>query len=139
MEFRLIALDMDGTLLDAAGRVPDSFWEVLAEARSRGIAVAPASGRQLATLRSMFTGDRDPGTFIAENGTKAPGFVKLVADSDTGQVLGLHMVGPYASEVIWGASVILETELSVADLRQVVIPHPTVSELIREAAWAIKA
>ena len=69
MEFRLIALDMDGTLLDAAGRVPDSFWEVLAEARSRGIAVAPASGRQLATLRSMFTGDRDPGTFIAENGT----------------------------------------------------------------------
>ena len=79
------------------------------------------------------------GRFIAENGTKAPGFVKLVADSDTGQVLGLHMVGPYASEVIWGASVILETELSVADLRQVVIPHPTVSELIREAAWAIKA
>lgn len=69
MEFRLIALDMDGTLLDAAGRVPDSFWDVLAEARSRGIAVAPASGRQLATLRSMFTGEHDPGTFIAENGT----------------------------------------------------------------------
>lgn len=69
MQFRLIALDMDGTLLDAAGRIPDTFWEVLTEARSRGIAVAPASGRQLATLRSMFTGEHDPGTFIAENGT----------------------------------------------------------------------
>lgn len=69
MDFRLIALDMDGTLLDAGGRVPESFWDVLAEARSRGIAVAPASGRQLATLRSMFSGERDPGTFIAENGT----------------------------------------------------------------------
>ncbi|RSZ65650.1 HAD family hydrolase [Corynebacterium hylobatis] len=69
MEFRLIALDMDGTLLDPEGRIPDTFWEVLTEARSRGIAVAPASGRQLATLRSMFPGEHDPGTFIAENGT----------------------------------------------------------------------
>ncbi|GAB3694979.1 HAD family hydrolase [Corynebacterium nasicanis] len=65
MEFRIIALDMDGTLLDAAGQIPDSFWPVLAELRARGVAVAPASGRQLATLQAIFPGD----TFIAENGT----------------------------------------------------------------------
>ena len=65
MEFRIIALDMDGTLLDAAGRIPDSFWPVLEELRSRGVAVAPASGRQLATLQEIFPGD----TYIAENGT----------------------------------------------------------------------
>lgn len=79
------------------------------------------------------------GRFVAENGVKAPGFVKLVADKNTQQVLGIHMLGSYASEIIWGASVVVETELSITDLRQVVIPHPTVSELIREAAWAIKA
>jgi len=65
MEFKIIALDMDGTLLDAAGQIPDSFWPVLEELRARGVAVAPASGRQLATLQAIFPGD----TFIAENGT----------------------------------------------------------------------
>lgn len=65
MEFRIIALDMDGTLLDAAGQIPDSFWPVLDELRARGVAVAPASGRQLATLQAIFPAD----TFIAENGT----------------------------------------------------------------------
>lgn len=65
MEFRIIALDMDGTLLDAAGQIPDSFWPVLDELRARDVAVAPASGRQLATLQAIFPGD----TFIAENGT----------------------------------------------------------------------
>lgn len=65
MQFRLIALDMDGTLLDADGRIPDSFWEVYGELRARGVTVAPASGRQLATLQAMFPADS---SFIAENG-----------------------------------------------------------------------
>ena len=55
------------------------------------------------------------------------------------QLLGLIVLGSYASEMIWCASVVLETELSVNDLRQIVFPHPTVSELIREAAWAVNA
>ena len=79
------------------------------------------------------------GRFVAEQGLKAPGSAKLVYDADTLRVLGIHVLGAYASEMIWGASVVLETELSVLDLRQVVFPHPTVSELIREAAWAAKA
>ena len=79
------------------------------------------------------------GRFVAENGLKAPGAAKLVYDADTLQVLGLTVLGSYASEMIWGASVVLETELNVTDLRQVVFPHPTVSELIREAAWAVNA
>ena len=62
---RLIALDMDGTLLDPSGRVPDDFWPLADTARERGITIAPASGRQLATLQAMFPGFD---TFIAENG-----------------------------------------------------------------------
>ena len=63
---RLIALDMDGTLLDPSGRVPDEFWGLLDSARAQGVTIAPASGRQLATLQAMFPGCD---TFIAENGT----------------------------------------------------------------------
>ncbi len=78
------------------------------------------------------------GRFIAENGVKAPGAVKLVADADTRIILGIHMIGPYAPETIWGAAAILEAEFTVDDLRQVIFPHPTVSEGIREAAWAVR-
>jgi dihydrolipoamide dehydrogenase len=79
------------------------------------------------------------GRFIAEESTKGIGAAKIVVDAATRRVLGIHVLGPYASEMIWGAAAVLETELDVTDLRQLVIPHPTVSELIREAAWAVKA
>ena len=79
------------------------------------------------------------GRFAAENGFRAPGGAKVIVDADSLRVLGIHVLGAYAAEMIWGACVVLETELDLHDLRQIVIPHPTVSELIREAAWAIKA
>ena len=62
-----------------------------------------------------------------------------ILDAETRQVLGIHVLGSYAAEMTWGASTVLETELDLTDLRQLVFPHPTVSELIREAAWAAKA
>ncbi|WP_073983015.1 dihydrodipicolinate synthase family protein [Actinomyces bouchesdurhonensis] len=77
------------------------------------------------------------GRFIAENGFKAPGEAKILVDPATHQVLGIHVLGAYAAEMIWGAQAVLEMELTVEDLRQVVFPHPTVSEVIREAAWAV--
>lgn len=115
-------------------------WAVYTNPEAAGIglteAAAKAAGHNAAavTVPGYMSG-----RFVAENGIKAPGAAKLVYDADTLQVLGLTVLGSYASEMIWGASVVLETELSVIDLRQVVFPHPTVSELIREAAWAVKA
>lgn len=67
-DVRLIASDMDGTLLDADGLVPDSFWPLLDNLLDAGILFAPASGRQYQTLRSIF-GDRPGLIYIAENGT----------------------------------------------------------------------
>lgn len=65
-EIRLIAADMDGTLLLPDGSIPEGLWALLDRLDERGIAFAPASGRQLATLQSMFAGrDLD---YIAENG-----------------------------------------------------------------------
>ena len=63
------------------------------------------------------------------------GFCKLVAEKRTGRILGFQMIDALASEMIFGLAILIEMEMSVADLRQVVFPHPTVSEAIREAAW----
>lgn len=64
---RIVALDMDGTLVDPEGNIPEEFWDVLEDAKNKGMVIAPASGRQLATLQDMFDG-RGIQTFIAENG-----------------------------------------------------------------------
>jgi Cof subfamily protein (haloacid dehalogenase superfamily) len=66
---RLVVTDMDGTLLDAGGRIPDDFWPLLAELRKRDIVFAVASGRQFATLSRQFAQDSDGIVFIAENGS----------------------------------------------------------------------
>ncbi len=78
------------------------------------------------------------GRFVAENGLKAPGAVKVIAEKTSRVVRGIHAVGPYSPETIWGAAAVLESEYTIDDLRQVVFPHPTVSEGIREAVWAVK-
>lgn len=115
-------------------------WAVYSIPEAAGIgltqAAAEAAGREVvtATVPAYMSG-----RFVAEEGVQAPGAAKVVVDKHTKQVLGVHVVAPYASEMIWGASAILETELDLTDLRQLVIPHPTVSELIREAAWAVQA
>ncbi|MFE6886971.1 Cof-type HAD-IIB family hydrolase [Streptomyces sp. NPDC057694] len=69
-DIRLVVTDMDGTLLDADGRVPDEVWPLLAELNRRGIVFCPASGRQYATLAAEFAAVDDGGmVYVAENGT----------------------------------------------------------------------
>lgn len=63
---RLVACDMDGTLLDGNSQLPPHFWDVVHQLEEREVTFIPASGRQLATLQSTFP---DPSfDFIAENG-----------------------------------------------------------------------
>lgn len=66
-DIRLIAVDMDGSLLDDEKRIHDDFWPLLDELDRRGIRLCPASGRQYATLRRQF--GRDELVYIAENGS----------------------------------------------------------------------
>ena len=77
------------------------------------------------------------GRFVAENGVKAAGTVKVIADEKNGRILGVHILGSYASEMIWGASALIENEMRVEDVKQLIFPHPTVCEAIREAVWAL--
>jgi len=67
-DLKLIAVDMDGTLLDGEGHVPASLWPLLERLKERGILFVPSSGRQLATLRRTFEGHDADMVFIAENG-----------------------------------------------------------------------
>lgn len=67
-DIRLVAVDMDGTLLDGDGRVPPGLDGLLARLHERGILFVPASGRQYATLRREFGAAGDDMVFIAENG-----------------------------------------------------------------------
>ncbi|MGW1065672.1 Cof-type HAD-IIB family hydrolase [Streptomyces aureus] len=67
-DIRLVVSDMDGTLLDAEGRVPEGLWPLLTDLRRRGVVFSPASGRQYATLAHLFGGADDGMVFIAENG-----------------------------------------------------------------------
>ncbi len=69
IDVRLVVADMDGTLLDDSGAVPGGFWPLLEVMRQRGIAFAPASGRQCATLGRLFERALQGMPLIAENGS----------------------------------------------------------------------
>jgi len=68
-DIRLIAADLDGTLLDDAGELHDHFWPLIDELHRRGVLFCPASGRQYYNLLERFADIADEVVFIAENGT----------------------------------------------------------------------
>lgn len=67
-DIRLIAVDMDGTLLDPGHQIDAALWPLLDELERRGVVFCPASGRQYATLARQFGDVADRFVFIAENG-----------------------------------------------------------------------
>ncbi|CAN5186482.1 Cof-type HAD-IIB family hydrolase [soil metagenome] len=88
-DIRLIAVDMDGTLLDTEGRIDPTLWPLLDELDRRGIAFCPASGRQYANLAARFAGVGDDVVFIAENGAfVARGGRELSSDVLADDVVG---------------------------------------------------
>ncbi len=76
------------------------------------------------------------GRYLAET-AGGEGFLTMVADKKSRRVLGVHMIGPYASEIIFGAGFMVSTRMPVEALRQLVFPHPTVSEILREALFEL--
>ena len=77
---------------------------------------------------------RYSGRYVAEN-EGGDGIVKLIVDKEHHRVLGVHMIGNYASEIIYGAAMMVENEMRVEDVRHFVFPHPTVCEVIREGMF----
>ena len=65
------------------------------------------------------------------------GFVKWIADADTGQLLGAAAVGPHATELIAAATTAVRAEFTARDLGETIHAHPTFSEAWMEAAHAV--
>ena len=77
------------------------------------------------------------GRFVAEN-EGMDGLCKVIVDKKRRTILGVHLIGTYTGEMIWGAAEMIEMQMRVTDARQIIFPHPTVSEIIRETLWEFK-
>jgi len=71
------------------------------------------------------------GRFVAEN-ERGEGLCKVIAAKKGGRVLGVHMLGNPCSEIIQSACIAISRRMSVSELAEVVFPHPTVSEILKE-------
>ncbi|MDD3489045.1 MAG: dihydrolipoyl dehydrogenase [Paludibacter sp.] len=76
------------------------------------------------------------GRFVAEN-EGGNGLCKVLIGAKYGEVIGVHMIGNPSSEMIYGACMAIEQELTLAQLEEVVFPHPTVSEIFKETIFSI--
>ena len=66
------------------------------------------------------------------------GLVKIIAGAKYGEVLGMHIIGPRATDLICEGALALETEATVDDLIATIHSHPTVTETLREAALGVQ-
>jgi dihydrolipoamide dehydrogenase len=62
------------------------------------------------------------------------GFVKLLTHRDTGEILGAHIMAPRATDLVAEIAAAMRAEATVEELADTIHPHPTVSEMIMEAA-----
>jgi dihydrolipoamide dehydrogenase len=67
----------------------------------------------------------------------AQGFVKFVADAATDRLLGMHVIGPNAGDIVHQGMIALEFGASVEDLQLMTFAHPTLSEVVHEAALSV--
>ncbi len=77
------------------------------------------------------------GRYMAEN-EAGQGIAKIVVDKKTKKLIGVHMIGTYASEIVYGAGIMIEQEMTLDEIKKQIFPHPTVSEIIREAVFEIE-
>lgn len=91
------------------------------KAKEMGYEVAVGRFPFLANARATIMGER-------------VGLVKIVADRKTDEILGVHIVGPHATELIAEASVAIKAKVATKDLERMIHGHPTLSEAIFEAA-----
>ncbi len=76
------------------------------------------------------------GRFVAEN-EGGTGLCKVLLGEKHEEVIGVHMLGNPSSEIIYGACIAIEQEMTLKEMQEVVFPHPTVSEIIKEVVFSI--
>ena len=95
---------------------------------------AKASGKDFKVIKLPMAYS---GRFVAEN-EGGEGICKIIVGAKYHEVLGLHMLGNPCSEILQSGCIAIEQEMTVEQLKEVVFPHPTVSEIIKETAFSMK-
>ncbi len=105
---------------------PEIAWvgETEQQLKARGAAYKAGTFPFMANGRARALGD-------------TTGMVKMLADAKTDEILGVHIVGPYASELIAECVVAMEFKASSEDLARICHAHPSLSEATKEAALAV--
>jgi dihydrolipoamide dehydrogenase len=105
---------------------PEIAWvgETEQQLKARGAAYKAGAFPFMANGRARALGD-------------TTGMVKMLADAKTDEILGVHIVGPYASELIAEAVVAMEFRASSEDIARICHAHPSLSEATKEAALAV--
>ncbi|MCR4673358.1 MAG: dihydrolipoyl dehydrogenase [Lachnospiraceae bacterium] len=94
------------------------------QAKAAGLAYKAGKFNFAANGRSMILGKRT-------------GFVKMIAEAESGRVLGVHMIGPCATELIAECALAIKMKCTVTDIADTIHAHPTVSEAVEEAAESL--
>src|SRR6202035_5745649 len=94
---------------------------------------ARAQGYKVKVGKFPFAGD-SRATILGHH----EGFIKVVADEQFGEILGVHIIGPFATEIISEAVSALQLEATVDDLMSTVHAHPTVWEAMSDAVAAVR-
>jgi dihydrolipoamide dehydrogenase len=105
---------------------PEIAWVGKTEQQLKAAGVAYKAGQFpfLANGRARALGD-------------TTGFIKIIADANTDRILGVHIIGPMASELIQQAVLAMAFSASSEDLARTVHAHPSLSEVMHEAALAV--
>ena len=110
--------------------LPRCIWSV-AEVAAVGLTEKEARERGRSVKVGRFTYPNAP---EAQVRGEINGWVKIVGDAETGEILGIHMLGEHVTDLIGEPPLAMTTESTVEDLAEVVKPHPTLSETVKEAA-----
>ncbi len=105
---------------------PEVAWVGKTEQQLKAAGVATKSGQFPFMANGRALGQGEPG-----------GFVKIIADAKTDRILGAHIIHAHASELIQELVVAMEFKAAAEDIARIVHGHPTLSEVVREAALAV--
>ncbi len=114
--------------------VPSCIF-TLPEAAGVGLTEAQAREQGYAVQTGMFA--------LAANGKalaygESEGFVKIVSESENNAILGVHILGPHASDLILEGTLLCQFEVTLDEAERVIHPHPTLGEAIAEAVLAVR-
>ena len=113
--------------------VPSCIF-TMPEVASVGIASQEADEKGLTVKAAKFS-------FMAIGKAQAmgetEGFVKIIADAESDKILGVHIVGPHATDLIAEAAVAMQAGMTVEQLARTIHAHPTLAEAVMEAAEAV--